>query len=132
MSPPAFSMMPEARRACFLNPADQLALMIRLAKIHRQPKRLSPGLGGLAHVIQGLAPVDLGLADTQEIEVGSVEDENRLGHISGLSALMQGLTGCVGALFRRFGMKNDHEDGPFDAIREGPPTISVAAFRPRG
>jgi hypothetical protein len=45
---------------------------------------------------------------------------------------MQGFTGYVGALLRRFGMKNDHEGDPFDAIREGPPTISVAAFRPLG
>src|SRR4051812_13181313 len=66
-------------RSCFLDPVHQLSLVVGLAERDRRPQ----GLGLLAHelldVLQRRAAIDRGLSAAEEIEIGSVEDED-VGH----------------------------------------------------
>ena len=64
--------------AGFLDPGNQFTLDIRLAEIDGKSQRLALGGAGLADISQGVAPIHLGLAYPQHVEIGPVEDEDAL------------------------------------------------------
>jgi hypothetical protein len=66
--------------ARLLDPGDQLALVVRLAKVDRKPERAGPRLAPAANVGERLVAVDGGLTGAEQVEVGSVQDVDRLGH----------------------------------------------------
>src|SRR5271163_2771388 len=68
--------------ACLLNPADDLALVIGLAKFHFQPVTLRRRAAKLFDVGERRAAVNLRLARAEQIEIGSVEDVNGLWHLA--------------------------------------------------
>src|SRR6185503_1077567 len=66
--------------ACLLHPRDKLALAVGLAEVDAQRYGLGARFGLAAHVIERIRPVYGGLAQSQHVQVGSVEDVYRLGH----------------------------------------------------
>ena len=73
-TPTAFSA------AGLLNPIDDFAFVVRLVKLEVEAV---PGGGGAAqffHVAEGRVAVDFRLARAEQIEIGSVEDVDRLRH----------------------------------------------------
>src|SRR5690348_6141052 len=74
----------------FLDPADQLALMVGLAEIDRQAQRLGALVAGLLDIAQRAAAVDRRLPAAQHVQVWPVEYENRLSfrHVTPPAALI--------------------------------------------
>ena len=64
--------------AGFLDPVDEIALVVGLAEIDLQPEPRAGLLAVGLDVGQRLAAIDARLALAEHIEVGTVQDENRL------------------------------------------------------
>src|SRR5258708_26115604 len=60
-----------------VNPVDQLAFVVRLAEIHDEVERSGTFEACLLDVRQRLMAVDFRLAQAEQVEVRSVEDQNR-------------------------------------------------------
>src|SRR5947207_3356131 len=63
-----------------LNPVDDLALMVRLAKLERQPEAFGSVAAQLLDIAKVRAPIRLRLAGAEQVEVRAVEDVEGLGH----------------------------------------------------
>src|SRR5438093_9296523 len=62
-----------------LDAVDQLAFMVGLLEVNAEPKLLSVLSAGVFDIAQGVGPINGRLARAQQIEIGSVEDEDRRG-----------------------------------------------------
>ena len=60
-----------------VDPVDQLALVVGLLQLDLVPGLRCDGGAGGGDVVQRLVAVDFGLAATQEVQVGSVQDKDR-------------------------------------------------------
>ena len=69
-------------QARFLDEGDELALDVRLAEHHVEAEALGGVTAQALDIGQSRRAVFLRLAQAQHIEVGSVEDIDRLGHCS--------------------------------------------------
>src|SRR4029077_20991034 len=69
--------------ARFLNPIDDLAFVIGLAKYHRKPVMLRGRAAEFFDVGQRGAAVELRLPAAEQIEIGSVQDIDGLRHFTG-------------------------------------------------
>jgi hypothetical protein len=65
--------------ARLLDPVDQLALMVGLAKLQPEAQLAGAPSAGFLDIRQAGAAVDLRLAGAEQVQIGSVEDENRRG-----------------------------------------------------
>src|SRR3982750_2899361 len=63
-----------------LDQADELALHVRLMERHRDSELIGQRLAARLDLIEHRRAVDVRLADTEEIEIGSVEDHDPCGH----------------------------------------------------
>ena len=64
-------------RLCrLLDPIDEDALLIGLAKIYRQAQFLAGGDAIALNIGQALCAIDARLASAEHIEIGAVEDED--------------------------------------------------------
>src|SRR4030095_6769779 len=91
--------------ARLVDPADQLALVVRLPALDAVAPRLGRGRERTGHVLERGAPVDLGLARAQQIEVRTVQDE----HGSRRGTLRAGVRG--GLLLRHGQMRSSSSLG---------------------
>ena len=73
---------------CVMQPVDQLAFMIGLAKHCGKPQIPGMGITGLFDVAERQGAIDLRLPRAEEIEIWSVEDVNGFAH--GLALKPQG------------------------------------------
>ncbi len=74
VSPPGFRTNPSAAPLQRRQAVDELALVIRLKALDREPE-LSAERRGLAHDLgERLPPVDLGLALPEEVQVRPIQD----------------------------------------------------------
>ncbi len=64
----------------FVNPVQQLPLMVALVKAQRQAVARAGHLAQLLHIGQGVRPIDLRLTRAQQVEIGAIEHKNRLAH----------------------------------------------------
>src|SRR3954469_17318913 len=60
-----------------MNPVDQLAFVVGLAKIHGEVERGGAFEACLLDICQRLMAVDFRLAQAEQVEVRSIEDQNR-------------------------------------------------------
>ena len=74
-------------RVRFMQPVDEMPLMVRLAHINAQAKRLRLILKPPSNVIKRIMPVNLRLSDAQQIKVWPVEhiDDWQISHKGFLS-----------------------------------------------
>ena len=59
-----------------LDPGDQLPLIIGLAELHRDSESLRPHLNGGFDAGQGVPAVNLRLSGSEQIQVGTIEEED--------------------------------------------------------
>src|SRR3546814_14363354 len=63
-----------------VEPVDEMALVVRLPHVDRAIERARAILELHGDIVERIVAVDLGLAQAQPIEVGAVQDEDRVGH----------------------------------------------------
>src|SRR3546814_9171328 len=63
-----------------VEPVDEMALVVRLPHVDRAIERARAILELPGDIVERIVAVDLGLAQAQQIEVGAVQDEDRVGH----------------------------------------------------
>jgi hypothetical protein len=57
-----------------VQPIDQMALMVGLAKVDIEPQRLRLIVEAARNIVKRIGPVNLRLAHSEQVEVGAVED----------------------------------------------------------
>jgi len=62
-----------------VEPVDELSLLIGLAAFDVRAEVLAEVHDGLLDLVQGRGAIDVGLASTQQIEIGPTEHENAFG-----------------------------------------------------
>src|SRR5262245_50103754 len=77
---------PRALRPRFLDPGHEFALVVALAKCDREPERCRLTLASDAQIVERFPAVNLGLTGPKQVEIGTVQHVNRLGH-GGLETL---------------------------------------------
>lgn len=65
---------------CFMQPVDQVPLMVRLAHINCQTQLARLILEPPGNLVERVVPIDFWLADAEQVEVGAVQDKDYRRH----------------------------------------------------
>ena len=82
---PGLMTMPLAAGGRLVDPVDQLALVVGLAEVDRKAQPFAGVAAGVLDVVEAAAAVDRRLALAEQVEIGTVEDEDRDRHRSDAS-----------------------------------------------
>lgn len=59
---------------CLMQPVDQMAFMVGLAKIDLQPQFLRLVIEAPGDIVERIGPVNFRFAHTEQVEIGAIED----------------------------------------------------------
>jgi len=78
---------PGAARRGLVQPVDQMAFMVGLAEVEGYAQLPGPIAHHPSDIVERVAPINLGFAGAEQVEVGAVEDKDGGGHLRWQSLL---------------------------------------------
>ena len=104
-----------------VQPVDQVPFVVRLPHVDLEPELARPVLEHARNVVERVRPIDLRLAEAEQIEVRAVEDVDGIGHAMGIARR---------AFYARRGVIALLEAGALRRIVESGLPANLRTFRP--